>query len=119
MTLLGAAYGYLEVEPHIPEERRADREVILLLHGTGGNKQEWSFPIWRSLNYAHDSTPSYRHSDNHLIPPWNLLPDFSLSDRKRVRCWTSILRALGHTVIYYSQDGPHSPHNSRARVIEW
>jgi hypothetical protein len=34
------------------------------------------------------------------------LPELSLSDKKDTRCWSSILRALGHTIIYYSQDGP-------------
>jgi pimeloyl-ACP methyl ester carboxylesterase len=105
MTLLGKEHGYLEVEPHLPEERRADREVILFLHGTGGNKQEWSFPDWRGYNYDHEHRPSDRHSGGHVSPPWNPLPDFSLSDKKDVRCWTSVLRALGHTVIYYSQEG--------------
>jgi len=108
MTLLGAQHGYLEVEPHAPADRRSDREVILLLHGTGGNKFEWSFPPWRGLNYDHEHRPEDRHSNNHRFPPVNPLDvvlDFSLSDKRDVRCWTSILTALGHTVIYYSQDG--------------
>jgi pimeloyl-ACP methyl ester carboxylesterase len=105
MTSLSEEYGYLEVEPHLPEDRRPDREVILLLHGTGGNKQEWSFPMWRGHNYDLDP-PANRHSDNNLVPPWDLIPDFSLSDKRDVRCWRSVLLALGHTIIYYSQDGP-------------
>ena len=33
----------------------------------------------------------------------------SLSDmRTDVRCWAGVLAALGHTVINYSQDGPHA-----------
>jgi pimeloyl-ACP methyl ester carboxylesterase len=106
MTLLGAEHGHLEVEPHLPEERRSDRDVILLMHGTGGNKQEWSFPDWRGLNYDDEHRPRDRHSDHRSHPPLNPLPDFSLSDKKDVRCWRSILLALGHTIISYSQDGP-------------
>jgi pimeloyl-ACP methyl ester carboxylesterase len=106
LTLLGVEHGYLEVQPHAPEERRQDRDVILLLHGTGGNKFEWSFPDWRGYNYDHENDPPNRHDDNNLTPPLNVLPQFSLSDKKDVRCWTSILTALGHTVIFYSQDGP-------------
>ena len=105
MTLLGPEFGFLEVEPHAPEDRRPDREVILLLHGTGGNKFEWSFPAWRGLNYDHQHDPSNKHSDGHVSPPWNLLPRFSLSDKRDIRCWRSVLLALGHTIIYYSQDG--------------
>lgn len=106
MTLLGVRDGYLEVEPHAPEDRRPDREVILLLHGTGGNKQEWSFPAWRGWNYDHQHDPPDRHTDDNLTPPLDFLPDFSTSAKKDVRCWRSILLALGHTIIYYSQDGP-------------
>jgi pimeloyl-ACP methyl ester carboxylesterase len=105
MTLLGAEFGFLEVEPHAPEDRRPDRDVILLLHGTGGNKFEWSFPAWRGWNYDHENDPENRHSDNHVSPPWNLLPRFSLSDKRDIRCWRTVLLALGHTIIYYSQDG--------------
>jgi pimeloyl-ACP methyl ester carboxylesterase len=110
MTLLGAEHGFLEVEPHEPAERRADREVVLLLHGLGGNKADWSFPAWRSYHWDLNDEPADRESDNHLTPPlnpWDHLPEFSLSDlRTNVRCWTGVLRALGHTVINYSQDGP-------------
>jgi pimeloyl-ACP methyl ester carboxylesterase len=105
MTTLGEAFGYLEVEPHVPEERRPDREVVLLLHGTGGNKQEWTFPAWRGHNYDL-GPPADRHSNNHLTPPVDFLPDFSLSDKRNVKCWRSVLLALGHTIIYYSQDRP-------------
>jgi pimeloyl-ACP methyl ester carboxylesterase len=110
MTLLGSDHGFLEVEPHDPAARRADREVVLLLHGLGGNKSEWSFPAWRSYHWNHAGNPEERESDNHLLPPlspWELIPEFSLSDlREDVPCWSGILKALGHTIINYSQDGP-------------
>lgn len=107
MTLLGELDGFLEVEPHDEADRRADREVVLLLHGTGGNKQEWSFPVWRGMNYDHQHDPPWRHDNNNLTPPIDILPPVSLSDKKDVRCWRTILLALGHTIIYYSQDNPN------------
>jgi pimeloyl-ACP methyl ester carboxylesterase len=110
VTLLDAEHGFLEVEPHDPAERRSDREVVVLLHGLGGNKADWSFPAWRSYHWDFDGVPADRESDNHLYPPvnpWDLLPEFSLSDlRDGVRCWTGVLTSLGHTVVSYSQDGP-------------
>ena len=106
MTTLGEEFGFLEVEPHVPEERRPDRDVVLVLHGTGGNKQEWTFPAWRGHNYDL-GRPADRHSNNHLTPPLDVFPpDVSLSDKKNVRCWRSVLLALGHTIIHYSQDRP-------------
>lgn len=107
MTLLGKADGFLEVEPHDPADRRVDRDVILLLHGTGGNKQEWSFPVWRGVNYDHQHDPPWRHDNNNLTPPIDIFPPVSLSNKKDVRCWRTILLALGHTIIYYSQDNPN------------
>lgn len=110
MTILGREHGFLEVEPHDPADRRADREVVMLLHGLGGSKDDWRFPAWRDYHWdlAHD--PPDRESDNHLTPPLlpsELLPDFGLSPmRTDVRCWSGVLKALGHTVINYSQDGP-------------
>lgn len=110
MTILGAEHGFLEVEPHNPAQRRADREVILLLHGLGGSKDDWRFPAWRDNHWdlAHD--PPDRESNNHLGPPlspFDHLPEFGISSlRTDVRCWSGVLKALGHTVINYSQDGP-------------
>jgi len=113
VTLLGSEHGFLEVEPHDAADRRADREVILFLHGLGGNKADWSFPAWRSYHWDHERGPANRESDNHLTPPlnpWDILPEFSLSDlRDDVRCWAGVLTSLGHTVINYSQDGPQRP----------
>ena len=110
MTLLGSDHGFLEVEPHDPAGRRADRDVVLLLHGLGGNKSDWTFPAWRSYHWDHERAPDEHESDNHLTPPinpWVILPEFSLSDlRGDVRCWAGVLTSLGHTVINYSQDGP-------------
>jgi len=113
MTVLGEEHGFLEVEPHDPRDRRADREVILLLHGLGGSKDDWRFPITRGLHHDLSHAPPDRHDDNHLIPPLSPLdhlPEFGLSPmRTGVRCWTGVLKSLGHTVINYSQDGPQSP----------
>ena len=111
MTLLGAEHGFLEVFPHQPDQRRADREVILLLHGTGGSKDDWRFPRHRDLHWDFNHAPANRHDDNNLLPPVDLNPldAFSLSDlRTDIRCWTGVLTALGHTVINYSQDGKQS-----------
>jgi pimeloyl-ACP methyl ester carboxylesterase len=105
MTILGAAHGFLEVEPHTATQRRPDREVVLLLHGTGGSKDDWRFPQWRDLHYDTTHPPAARHTENRFTPPLDLNP-FSLSDmRTDLRCWTGVLKALGHTVINYSQDG--------------
>jgi pimeloyl-ACP methyl ester carboxylesterase len=109
MTLLGIEYGYLEVEPHAAQQRRSDREVILLLHGAGGNKHEWTFPAWRGLNIDHQHDPADRHSNGNLTPPLLPLPQFSLSDDRAVRCWRSILLALGHTIVNYTQEEPDEP----------
>jgi pimeloyl-ACP methyl ester carboxylesterase len=117
MATLGEDLGDLEVEPHLPEERRPDREVILLLHGTGGNKQEWTFPAWRGHN-RDLGPPADRHSDNHLTAPVNFLPDFSLSAKRNVKCWRSVLLALGHTIIHYSQVGPDDPIKGAMRQLE-
>jgi pimeloyl-ACP methyl ester carboxylesterase len=107
MTTLGPEFGYLEVHPE-PEARRSDREVILLLHGLGGSIADWNSPQHRGLNFDHENDPADRHDDGNWTPP--LIPpgiptDVSFSDSKKVRCWSGILRGLGHTVIYYSQDG--------------
>jgi pimeloyl-ACP methyl ester carboxylesterase len=109
VTLLGAEHGFLEVEPHEPAERRADLEVVLLLHGLGGHKQDWSYPAWRSVNYDLDHAPQDRHDDSHFTPPLYYFPQFSLSEKREVSCWTSVLLSLGHTVIYYDQDGRSAP----------
>ncbi len=116
--------GFFVVDPPRPEDRRADREVVLLLHGRG-ETSEWRYPQWRGNHWDYAHPPTDRHDDNNLGPP-NLvlrlvtdLPsdltelladlsgaDFSLSDlREDVRCWTG-LRTLGHTVVSYSQRGP-------------
>lgn len=112
MTILGAEHGFLEVEPHDPADRRADREVVLLLHGLGGTKDDWRFPAWRNKQWDHAHAPADRQSDNHLLPPlspWDHLPEIRVSDlRTDVRCWSGVLKALGHTVINYSQDGPQA-----------
>ena len=108
MTILGAEHGFLEVEPHTPQLRRADRRVVLLLHGLGGSKDDWRFPAGRGVHWDHRHPPPDRHSNNHLHPPlpWQTLPEFSLSAmRTDIRCWSGVLKALGHTVINYSQDG--------------
>jgi pimeloyl-ACP methyl ester carboxylesterase len=102
---------FFQVEPDDPRDRRSDREVVLLLHGLGGNKDDWRFPEWREAHWdvAHD--PPNRHDDNHLRPPLSpleLLPEFGLSELRSdsdVRCWSGVLKALGHTVINYNQDG--------------
>ena len=109
MTILGAEHGFLEVEPHDRAKRRADREVVLLLHGLGGGKDDWRFPDWRDYHWdlAHD--PPDRHDDNNLTPPLDHLPEFGLSPmRTNLRCWSGVLKALGHTIVNYSQDGPQS-----------
>jgi pimeloyl-ACP methyl ester carboxylesterase len=109
MTILGAEHGFLEVEPHDRADRRADREVVLLLHGLGGSKDDWRFPAWRDYHWdlAHD--PPDRHDENNLTPPLDHLPEFGLSPmRTDLRCWSGVLKALGHTVVNYSQDGPQS-----------
>ena len=126
MSLPSIENGFLVVDPPRPEDRRADREVVLLLHGTGGSKDEWRFPQWRGNHWDHAHLPDDRHDDNNLGPPSLLLRlvtdlpsdltelladlsgvDFSLSDlREDVRCWTGVLRSLGHTVVNYSQRGP-------------
>ncbi len=107
MTILGAEHGFLEVEPHTPQLRRADRRVVLLLHGLGGSKDDWRFPAGRGVHWDHRHDPPDRHSNNHLTPP--LLPPFppfGLSAmRTDIRCWSGVLKALGHTVINYTQDG--------------
>jgi pimeloyl-ACP methyl ester carboxylesterase len=106
VTILGAEHGFLEVEPHDPADRRADREVVLLLHGLGGTKDDWRFPDWRDYHWdlAHD--PPDRHDDNNLVPPLDHLPEFGLSPmRSDLRCWSGVLKALGHTVVNYSQEG--------------
>lgn len=112
MTLLGAEHGFLEVEPHDPRDRRADREVVLLVHGLGGSKDDWRFPVTRDLHYDLLRPPPDRHDDNHLTPPLSPLdhlPEFGLSPKRSdVRCWTGVLKALGHTVVNYSQDGRQS-----------
>jgi pimeloyl-ACP methyl ester carboxylesterase len=105
MTILGREFGYLQVHPGLPEERRSDREVILLLHGLGGSSGDWNSPQWRSYEYDHQHEPANRHDNNNLTPPVNHLPDVSLSDKREIRCWSGILRGLGHTVIHYSQEG--------------
>ena len=113
MTTYGKAKGFLEVSPADPEQRDPSREVVLLLHGLGGNKLDWSFPAWREMHWNHRQSPANRHSDNHFGPPLlaplaalGFLTDFSLSDLDtNVRCWEGMLRAKGHTVINYSQDG--------------
>ena len=109
MTLLDAAHGFLEVEPHDPADRRSDREVVLLLHGLGGSKDDWRFPQWRGYHWDHANAPANRDAGSHVTPPvepWDVKPAFGLSDmRTDVRCWNGILKALGHTVISYSQDG--------------
>jgi pimeloyl-ACP methyl ester carboxylesterase len=109
VTILDAEHGFLEVEPHDPRDRRADREVILLLHGLGGTKDDWRFPAWREVHWDLTRPPPDRGSDNHLTPPLSPLdhlPEFGLSPlRTDLRCWSGVLKALGHTVINYSQDG--------------
>jgi pimeloyl-ACP methyl ester carboxylesterase len=110
MTILGTEHGFLEVEPHDPAERRPDRDVVLLLHGLGGTKDDWRFPVVRDLHFDLSRAPPDRHDDNHLTPPLSPLdhlPEFGVSPlRTDVRCWTGVLKALGHTVVNYSQDGP-------------
>lgn len=110
MTLLGAEFGFLEVAPAEPADRRADREVVLLLHGLSSNKMDWRFPAWRQVHWDHARVPANRRLDNQYYPPtlpWNFLPAVSLSDlRDDVRCWSGVLRGLGHTVINFNQDRP-------------
>jgi pimeloyl-ACP methyl ester carboxylesterase len=105
MTILGPEFGYLQVHPGVPEERRADRDVILLLHGLGGSSGDWNSPEWRSYEWDHENPPANRHDNNNWTPPLNLLPDISLSGKREIRCWSGVLRGLGHTVIHYSQNG--------------
>ncbi len=105
--MLGPEYGYLVVHPEDPIERRPDRDVILLLHGLGGSSADWSSPQWRGYHFDHPHSPADRHDDGNAIPPYDFFPDVSLSDKRDVRCWSGILRGLGHTVISYSQDGPN------------
>jgi pimeloyl-ACP methyl ester carboxylesterase len=107
MTILGPEFGYLQVHPE-PEERRSDREVILLLHGLGGSSADWNSPQWRGYEFDHENDPADRHDDNNWTPPLTLIPDIadiSFSDKREIRCWSGLLRGLGHTVIHYSQDG--------------
>lgn len=106
MTGLGPEFGFLQVSPAAPADRRGDREVVLLLHGLGGSIFDWRYPQWRGLHYEH-RTPRDRHSDNNLSPPPSLpFRDISTADmRDDIRCWAGVLRGLGHTVINYSQDG--------------
>jgi pimeloyl-ACP methyl ester carboxylesterase len=122
MTLLGAEHGFLEVEPHIPTERRADRDVVLLLHGLGGTKDEWRFPQWRDKHWDHTRPPANRDAGSHFGPPvapWDVVPELGLSDLGTdVRCWSGILKALGHTVISYSQDGNQSTVDVPLRQFE-
>ena len=108
MTKLGKEFGFLEVHPDNPPDRRADRDVILLLHGLGGDIYDWRYPQVRDYHFEH-TTPSNRHSDNHFYPPVDIpFTNFSMADMKDdVRCWSGVLRGLGHTVINYSQDGPN------------
>jgi pimeloyl-ACP methyl ester carboxylesterase len=116
MTTLGHEHGFLEVLPHDPAERRPDREVVVLLHGLGGNKSDWAFPAWRGFHWNHRATPQNRTSNNHFTPPYanpldwlDALTNFSLSDMSTsVRCWEGMLRAVGHTVVNFSQDGPQA-----------
>jgi pimeloyl-ACP methyl ester carboxylesterase len=105
--VLGPEHGYLVVHPEDPAARRPDREVILLLHGLGGSSADWTSPQWRGYDFDHLNGPADRHDDGNATPPYDFLPDLSLSDRREVRCWSGILRGLGHTVIHYSQDGPN------------
>lgn len=122
MTILGAAHGFLEVEPHMPQQRRADRQVVLLLHGLSGNKEDWSFPAHYDVHWDHRRDPPDRHSNNNLTPPLpglqpfdpeglqpfdplDLLSAFLSPMRTDIRCWSGVLKALGHTVINYDQDG--------------
>jgi pimeloyl-ACP methyl ester carboxylesterase len=105
MTILGPEFGFLQVHPGVPHERRADRDVILLLHGLGGSSGDWNSPQWRSYEWDHGNHPANRHDENNWTPPVNFLPDISLSGKREIRCWSGILRGLGHTVIHYSQDG--------------
>ncbi|WP_162257752.1 triacylglycerol lipase [Agromyces sp. Root81] len=109
MAALGREFGYLQVHPVDPAQRRADRAVVLLLHGLGGNIFDWRYPQWRGLHYER-RTPRDRHDDNNLTPPASLpFLDLSTADmRGDIRCWAGILRGLGHTVINYSQEGNQS-----------
>lgn len=116
MTTLGLEHGFLEVLPHEPADRRPDRAVVVLLHGLGGSKSDWAYPAWRGMHWDHRSSPANRHSDNHLLPPFanplnwlDFVTSFSLSSLDgSARCWEGLLRAGGHTVINFSQDGPDS-----------
>jgi pimeloyl-ACP methyl ester carboxylesterase len=103
---LGTDYGDLVVHPLKPTDRRADREVILLLHGLGGSRNDWQYPQSRELNFEH-STPKNRSSHNKPTPPLELpFLDISRADfDDEIRCWAGVLEGLGHTVINYSQDG--------------
>lgn len=108
MTKLGKEFGYLEVHPDKPEDRRGDRSVLLLLHGLGGDIYDWRFPQVRDYHFEH-TTPANRHDNNNWHPPVDVpFSNFSMADMKDdVRCWSGILRGLDHTVINYSQDGPN------------
>jgi hypothetical protein len=49
----------------------------------------------------------------------DVAPEFGLSDlRTDVRCWSGIVKALGHTVISYSQDGNQSTVDVPLRQFE-
>lgn len=112
MTMLGEKHGFLEVEPHDPAERRADRDVILLLHGLGGDKSDWSNPKLRGRHWDYRIKPKDQVNDGQPIPP----PTFPIPvdprdqaglspKRDDIRSWRDVLLSKGHTVINYAQDG--------------
>src|SRR5437867_5104844 len=95
------------VWPSNPADRSQDREVVLLLHGIGGNVQDWTDPAANyPYNFNHQSQPANKSYGTHYYPPWDWLPEFGISDKMSVGNWKDFLLSVGHTVIAYSQAGP-------------
>lgn len=99
---------------------RKELPVVVLVHGMGGEKRDWTDPGYLKVNYAYDGVgPSLRTHGWHTLPPAGL-PDVP-PQLDRLRNVTGIepaLRQFGFRTVVYSQMNTRGPIAESALELE-